>query len=197
MKILRYFPILVLAAVIACNNKKKDTAGGQDISDSTVTAIVDSTGISVDVEKLKDELGKMIPLTKEELQILLPAELMGVPNAGVTVSDGLGTLSASTDYKINDSTSIRVEIVDCAGSGGVGFFSMQYESMMEPEEADSETTYKVTDFKGHKASESCLKSDPGSCIFTFFSGKRFLVSVESRTAGIDALKQVAGGLDIK
>ncbi len=197
MMLFRFFLLFVLTSLIACNGKKTGNTDIKDLADSTATATIDSAGKGSDIEKLKDELGKMNPLTREELQKLLPGELMGVPNSGVNVSDGLGTLAASTDYTINDSTRIRVEIVDCAGSGGVGFFSMQYESMMEPEEADSESTYKVTDFKGYKASESCLKCNPGSCIFTFFSGKRFLVSVESRSAGLDALKQVAGGLEIK
>lgn len=138
----------------------------------------------------------MTPLTRSELQSRLPKELMGVNSNATEVSDGLGILSAFSDYKINDSTTIRLNIMDCAGSGGVGFFSMQYESMIQPEEADSETTYTIIDFRGYKATESCLKSDPGNCIFTFFTGRRFLVMIESRTAGIDLLKQIAGQLEV-
>ena len=194
--------ILSAAATLsmACNSKKNGTAGSKETETGNEIMIPDTSGKGVTTEKvlsMKEELDKMTPLTKEELMKRIPQQLMGASRSEINVSDGLGTLAASTDYKINDSTTIRIEIVDCAGSGGVGFFSMQYTSMMEPEGSDSEITYKVIDFNGHKASESCMKARPGDCTFSYFSGNRFYVLLEGQHMGIDALKEAAGKLDIK
>ncbi len=198
MKFFKYLPILLLPIFITCRGKNDGDTGKGNAADSTSRTTSDTTAHTVSgIEKWKEQLGNLIPLSKEELGKRLPGALEGAPATGMDVSDAMGALSASADYVVNDSLKITLEIVDCAGSGGVGFFSMQYESMMQPEEGDSETTYNVIDFRGHKALESCLKSDPGNCIFTFFAGNRFLVMIESRTAGPDLLKQIASGLELK
>ena len=198
----KFLCILTVAAILsaACNSKKS-SAEGSKVTETANEIIKPDTsgmgGITENVLLLKEELDKMVPLTKEELMKRIPQRLMGTERSGITVSDGLGALAASTEYKLNDSTTIRIEIVDCAGSGGVGFFSMQYASMMEPEGSDSEITYSVIDFNGHKASESCMKARPGDCTFSYFSGNRFYVLLEGQHVGIDALKEAAGKLDIK
>lgn len=194
------FLIAVITLAIACNSKKTGTPDKKETETGNEIIIPDTSGKGSTTEnalKMKEELDKLSPLTKDELIKRIPETLMGAGRSEIDVSDGLGTLAASTDYKLNDSTTIRIEIVDCAGSGGVGFFSMQYASMMEPESSDSEITYKVIDFNGHKASESCMKTRPGDCTFSYFSGNRFYVLLEGQHVGIDALKEAAGKLDIK
>lgn len=198
----KFLCILTAVATLAtaCNSKKKDAAGNQDTETRNEVTIPDTSGKGSTTEhvlKMKEELDKLTPLTKEELMKRIPPQLMGADRSAIDVSDGLGALAASTDYKLNDSTTIRIEIIDCAGSGGVGFFSMQYASMMEPEDSDSEITYKVIDFNGHKASESCMKTRPGDCTFSYFSGNRFYVLLEGQHIGIEPLKEAAGKLNIK
>ena len=71
MMLFRFFLLFVLTSLIACNGKKTGNTDIKDLADSTATATIDSVGKGSDIEKLKDELGKMNPLTREELQKLL------------------------------------------------------------------------------------------------------------------------------
>ncbi len=200
MKFVLRILALSTALFFACNPKKTGNDVGKEKENGKETAFPDTSGKGNATEvmlKMKEELENMSPLSPDELKKRIPEKLMGATRSDIDVSDGLGTLAAGTDYQINDSTAIRLEIIDCAGAGGVGFFSMQYTSMMEPEENDSEITYKVIDFNGYKASESCMKSRPGDCTFSFFTGNRFYILMEGSHVGIEPLKEAAGKLDIK
>jgi hypothetical protein len=199
----RFFFLLLVAPLlfIACKN---DNAGKKDAvsADSTnKLALADSgktKGGSADLEKIKEQLGNLNPLTKEELSALLPEQLLGANRSGADVNDGMGAFMASADYKPNDSTSIRLEIIDCAGPGGAGLFSTQYLDLLDDvDERDSETTFFVKDFNNYKAFESCMRNRPDDCIFTFFNGSHFLVSLQGKNVSMDGLKDLAKGLKLK
>lgn len=186
---------------IGCNNNKpKDsvTITSTDGKEQVTINPNEMQNAAMDIQKVKDDLGKLTPLSIANLKLLVPKELMEAAASDVDVNDAMGTSVASAGYKINDSTGIKLEIVDCAGPGGGGFFVMQYADILDDvEESDDETTFKIIDFNGYKAFESCMKSRPDDCTFTYFDGNRFLISLQGKNVGIDKLKGVAKALNIK
>jgi len=184
---------------IACNNNKSkenttsiDTAGKQPVT-ITTNEVKEATQ---DMQQLKEELTKMTPLSADELKTRVPDELMGVTTTNVDVNAAMGASVANADYKINDSAKLKLEIVDCAGPGGAGIFDLQYLGMLNVNTDDENEYVKTIDFNGGKAFENC-KKNRNHCIFAYFSGNRFLVSLTGDNVGIDALKDVAKGLEIK
>jgi hypothetical protein len=108
----------------------------------------------------------------------------------------MGATVANADYKINDSTNLKLEIVDCAGPGGAGMFGMQYLDMINVNSDDEDEYEKTIDFNGGKAFENC-KKNYNKCSITFLSGNRFLLSLRGENVGISELKDLAKGLNIK
>ena len=121
---------------------------------------------------------------------------MDATASDVDVNAAMGATVANADYKINDSTNLKLEIVDCAGPGGAGMFGMQYMDMINVNSDDDEEYVKTIDFNGGKAFENCKKKK-NRCTIAFMSGNRFLVSLRGDNVGIDALKDLAKGLKIK
>lgn len=187
--------------LIACNNNKvKDnvTITSEDGKEQVTIDPTQMQDAAMDMQKIKEELGKLTPLTTDELMVLIPEKLMGAARSDLDVNAAMGASVASADYKINDSTDIKLEIVDCAGSGGGGLFVMQYADILDDvEESDDETTFKIIEFNGYKAFESCMKSRPDDCTFTYFDGNRFLISLQGKNVEIDVLKGVAKGLNLR
>ncbi|MBC7875351.1 MAG: hypothetical protein H7Y01_15225, partial [Ferruginibacter sp.] len=151
---------------------------------------------ALDMQQVKEDLAKLTPLSPDELKALLPEELMGTSRSGADVNANIGASVASADYKINDSTSLQLSIVDCAGPGGAGIYAIQYLGMFNVQEEDEEEYTKTIDINGGKAFENCRKTRK-SCTLTFFSENRFLVSLEGDNMEIDVLKDLAKGLKLK
>lgn len=193
--------LLLVASLIfaACNNDKpKDSITISD-KDGKEKITIDPTKMqdaAQDMQQLKEELTKLTPLTPDELKALVPEELMGAARAGLDVNAAMGATVANADYKINDSTKLKLEIVDCAGPGGAGMFGMQYLNMINVNSDDEDEYVKTIDFNGGKAFENC-KKNRNRCTLAYFSGNRFLVSIRGDNVGIDALKDLAKGLKIK
>ncbi|MEO7923338.1 MAG: hypothetical protein ABIR30_06650 [Chitinophagaceae bacterium] len=193
------FVLLATATLhTACNNKSKDTATVTS-KDGAEQVTVDPTKLqeaAQDMLKIKEELTNLTPLTVDELKALFPAQLMGAPASDLNVSAFSGASVADAKYKINDSTDIKLTVIDCAGPGGAGIYNMQYLGMYNFQEDTDEEYTKTIDFNGGKAFENCKKKR-NDCNFTYFSARRFLISLEGDNVGIDALKDVAKGLNIK
>ena len=193
--------LLLVASLIfaACNNDKpKDSITISD-KDGKEKITIDPTKMqdaAQDMQQLKEELTKLTPLTPDELKALVPEELMGAARAGLDVNAAMGATVANADYKINDSTKLKLEIVDCAGPGGAGMFGMQYLNMINVNSDDEDEYVKTIDFNGGKAFENC-KKNRNRCTLAYFSGNRFLVSIRGDNVGIDVLKDLAKGLKIK
>lgn len=198
-----YLFLLLLASVsfFACkddNSKGSVTNPGDNDKERMSNDSNQLQNAVMDMQNLKEGLAKLTPLSIAGLKALVPEELMGAAASDVNVNDAMGASVASADYKINDSTDIKLEIVDCAGPGGGGLFVMQYVDILDDvEESDDETTFKIKEFNGYKAFESCMKSRPDDCSFTYFDGNRFLISLQGKNVGIDALKAVAKGLNLR
>jgi hypothetical protein len=190
---------LILAAVLllaACNNNKPKTAT-ITTDDGKVTFDANKMqSAAEDMEKQKKELEKLSPLTIDQLKAMIPETLMGAKRTNFQASTTMGAGLATGEYQINDSTNVKLNIYDCAGTAGAGIYSLQYLGMMNiQQESDDEYT-KTVDFNGGKAYEHCNKSS-NECTITYFSGGRFLVTLEGDHVGADALKDAAKGLNIK
>ena len=193
---------LLLAGIIllaACNNNKKsgETTITSDDGKEKVTIDVNQMQQAADaMEKKKEELTKLTPLTTDQLKALLPETLMGGKRTEYNVANTMGTGIATGEYQINDSVNVKLMIYDCAGTGGAGIYSMQYLGMMNFQQDSDEEYTKSVDFNGAKAFEHCEKAT-NDCTFTFFGGERFLVTLQGDHTGADALKQAAGSLNLK
>lgn len=183
----------------ACNNNKPKDAVTITSEDGKEQVTVDANQMqkaAEEMEKTKDALGKLTPLTADELKAIFPAELMGVPVSGLEVASAMGASTAEAKYKVNDSTDIKVSIIDCAGPGGAGIYSMQYLGMMNIQQEDEDEYTKTIDFNGGKAFENCRK-DRNECTLTYFSSGRLLISLEGDNVGINTLKDLAKTLKTK
>lgn len=199
-KMKRFFLFILPVLIASSCNTKKTGENKKNDTDSSTSISTDTSGTANsgnDPEKLKEALEKLTPLTTDALKALLPETLMGGKHAGISTNDAIGTMTATASYPVNDSTKITIDLYDCGGPGGAGFFGMQYSSMEEESGADEETTFKKVEFNGHKASESCMKSRPQDCTFTYFNGNRFFIMLQGEGTGIDLLKQAANELKVK
>lgn len=199
MKPLSLFLLAAVILVAACNNKKPKDSITITSEDGKEQVTIDPTQMqnaAEEMEKQKNELEKLAPLTIDQLKAMLPETLMGVPRKSYEANASMGAGLATAKYEINDSMDVKLNIYDCAGPAGAGIYGMQYLGMMNiQQESDDEYT-KSVDFNGGKAFEHCEKST-NDCTLTYFAGGRFLVTLEGDHVGADALKQAAKGLDIK
>lgn len=199
---MKRFSSLLFAAtllVAACNNNKKSNEATITTDDGKEKVTIDVKQMQEaadDMEKKKEELSKLTPLTTDQLKAMLPETLLGGKRTEFNVSNTMGTGVATSDYEINDSVNVTLMIYDCAGSGGAGIYSMQYLGLMNFQQETEEEYTKSVDYNGGKAFEHCEKAT-NNCTFTYFAGGRFLVTLQGDHTGIDALKQAAGGLNIK
>jgi len=191
--------IMLPLLFVSCNDdKSKDNDAGNSKNDKE-QAIKDTSNVkdaAKDLQQLKEELSSQTPLTPDEIKAKVPEKLMDTAPSDVDANTAMGATVANADYKINDSTRLKLEIVDCAGPGGAGLFGMQYLDMINANSGDEDEYLKTIDFNGGKAFESCKKKS-SQCSITFLSGNRFLVSLIGDNVGIDALKELAKGLQIK
>lgn len=168
MKRFSSLPVAAMLLLAACNNNKKP-------ADVTVTSENGKEKVSINVnpaqtsieelQKMSTELQKMPQLTIDQLKAMIPEELMGVKRKNFNVTSAMGTGFASAEYEINDSSNVKLNIYDCAGSAGAGIYSMQYLGMMNIQsESDDEYT-KSIDFMGGRAFEHCEKSS-NDCTLT-------------------------------
>lgn len=184
-------PLSAIVLLCACENKNESKTETTQKKDSVITEISQEKNTVKDLHTIQTGLESMTPLDENELKNKLPVESGGVTASDVQTSSATGAMSASAHYNLTDSSSVRIEIIDCGGPAGAGIFNTQYAGDMATGGADDESDFKVTQFRGHKAFESCLKERPMDCTFTFFDGKRLLVYVEGKNTGIEKLKQVA------
>ncbi len=197
----RFFFLIISTAVffIACNNNKpKDTVtlSSEDGKEKVTIDMKEMQNAAEDMEKQKAALEQLTPLSLDQLKALVPETLMGAERKDHSANAAMGASLASGKYEINDSMEVKLSIYDCAGSGGAGIYSLQFLGMMNVQEDNEEEYTKSIDFNGGKAFEHCDKSS-NECSFTWFSGGRFLVTLEGDHVSMDALKQAAKGLSIK
>jgi len=197
----KIIPILIAAMFCfsACKNSTPKDSFTITSKDGKETVSIDPNNLqdaAQNLQKQKEELSKLTPLTTDELKALLPETLMGTPRTNFEVNSAMGAGLASGKYKKDDDTKLSVSIYDCAGPAGAGIYSMQFLGMYNMQQEDDDEYTKTIDFNGGKAFENCKKTR-NECTLTYFSGDRFLITLEGDNIGIDELKQAAKELNIK
>ena len=194
MKRTSFLWAIAFLLLASCNqNKPKDASITGEDTAAQINKVKDA---AVDMEKVKDELGKLEPLSLDQLKALIPETLMGGKRTEFDATASSGTGMATADYELNDSITITLNIYDCAGPGGAGIYSMQYLGLLNIQEENEEEYTKSIDINGGKGFEHCDKTS-NDCTVTFFSGGRFLVTLEGGDVGAPALREAASQLRIK
>jgi hypothetical protein len=191
------FSILIVACLLtACNNNKKTVEATSADGKTTIATDASITQhVTDEMKKEAETLQKLPALSLEELKALLPEHIMGAKRQNYQATSATGAGLATAEYQLNDSTEIQVSIWDCAGPGGAGIYSSRYLGMFNMiSENDREYT-KTIDFKGQKAIEHCNNSS-SQCSITYFTGKRYMVTLEGQNMHPDGLKQAANELKI-
>jgi len=188
---------IAICTIAACKGKKdkitvKDDSGGK--------ATIDVSKMEDAANKMKDrseELQKLTPLSLDELKALLPEEIMGVKrdNMEATKMAGLANFSKA-EYRMNDSTEVELNVFDCAGTAGAGYYNMAFIGMMSFEKDNEDEYTRTTDFNGDKAVETCQKKQ-NRCELTFFGKDRYMVQLKGENVGMDELKKIANSLTLK
>ena len=193
MKLLFVFLISSIILFSCNNNKSKE---GVDAGKKTGSNPEQMKNAVKDMEKQKEELGKLAPVSLDQLRAMAPETLLGAARTNIEVNDAMGAGEVIADYELNDSSSATLTIIDCAGPGGAGIYSMQYLGLINIKEDNEEEFTRTVEYNGSTAFEHCDKTT-NDCAFTFFAGGRFLVTLEAANVSMDALKQAAAGLNIK
>jgi hypothetical protein len=192
---MKYFISILMIATLflqACNNNSKENK--VNLPDKEA---IDPIQMALqDIEKQKEALLKLSALPADQLKAMIPGSLMGAEGKNIEVNSSIGTNVASVDYTISDSSSVTLNIYDCAGAGGSGIYGMHIAGLLNDLHDNDQDYTKSVDFNGGKAFEQCDKIN-FECTFSYFTGGRFLVTLEGDHVGAAALKQAAGGLNIK
>lgn len=191
------FPIMVVAFLLtACNNDKKTASTSTDEGKTTVTnEVVKPDPVTDEMKKEAEQLQKLTPMSLDELKALLPQQIMGANRQNEQATSATGAGLATADYKLNDSTEIQVSIWDCAGPGGAGIYSSRYLGTFNTVSESSNEYTKAIDFRGQKSIEHCA-TQTNICWITYYTGKRYVVTLEGKNVHPDGLKQAANELKI-
>lgn len=193
-----FLGITLLAA--ACNNEKSTTDPKDNPGDTAAQGEIKpdaaTEALTGGMEKKKEELMKLTPLPAEQLKALLPETFMGAARTNDDVGSTNGANRAMAEYSINDSTIVRLEIYDCAGSAGSGIYSLQFMSLAGFQQETEEEYTKSVEIGGNTGFEHCDKTT-NDCTVTFFGGDRFLVTLQGEKVGAPALKHAAAQLKLK
>lgn len=200
---MKRFSLLLVGSTLliaACNNNKPKnntiTIPSEDGKEAVTIDMNQMKDAAENMEKMKDELGKLTPLSLEQLKALIPETLMGASRTSYDVNSSAGAGMATGDYQLNDSTEVKLSIYDCAGPGGAGIYSLQYMGLLNFQQENDEEYTKSVEINGLKGFEHCEKAS-NDCTITYFTGGRFLVSLEGDNVGAAALKEAASQLKIK
>ena len=197
----RIFSSLLVTTLLfaACNNNKPKETTVITSPDGKEKVTIDPRGmqnIAQEMQKQKEELSKLQPLSLDQLKAMVPENLMGAKGTNIEANAGMGAGLARGEYELNDSTRVTLNIYDCAGPAGAGIYSMQYMGLLNVQQDNEEEYTKTIDFNGGKAFEHCEKAS-NDCTLSYFTGGRFMITLEGDHVGADALKQAAKGLNIK
>lgn len=186
----------LLLIVTACNNNKDNQNAGKTETDTVAQHGAAKPDAAAEMDKQKEELEKLTPVALDALKGMLPETFMGGSRTSIDANANNGASLATAEYAINDSMQVLVNIFDCAGPGGAGIFSMQFQSLENSQqETEDEYTKSVT-INNNKGYEHCDKVSK-DCTITYFTGGRYLVVLEGKGVGAPALRAAAPELKVK
>ena len=114
MKRFLLLSLIFLIIATACNNNKKADSSGVNGDSTTIESpeAKKMQNAAEDMEKKKDELSKLKPLTMDELKAMLPETLMGSARKNFDVNNSMGAGLATAEYDLSDSTIASLSIYD-------------------------------------------------------------------------------------
>lgn len=198
MKKIYFASLSLLLLLTACNNNKPANEGADTGKDTVAAADAQKTSdaATAAMDKQKEELEKLSPVSLDELKAMLPEVFMGGSRTNIDANSNNGASLATGEYAINDSMQVVVNIFDCAGPGGAGIYTMQFQSLESSQQETAEEYTKATTINGNKGYEHCDKIS-NDCTVTYFTAKRYLVVLEGKGVGAPALRAAAGQLKVK
>lgn len=185
----------VFIGLTSCNSGNNSASGKTDSTTKESKTVEKVKDAATGMDDIKETLTSLTPISAEDLKKLLPEQLGGASPSNAEVENSSGVNIASADYKLNDSTAITLSIIDCAGPAGVGIYTTQHLGMAAAEGETEEEYTKAVTINGNKGYEHCYKDDSNDCSIVWFTGNRYLVSIEGLAAA--PLKQLAGQIKIK
>ena len=194
--LLPFFFALFLAS---CGDKGKVKSVQKNEDGTTTTTTVDTekmTEASNEMEKKMEELKKLPAMSTDQLKALLPEEVQGIKRSNFNASSMMGYGYAEGEYQVDDTTSLKIDIYDCAGEAGSGIYGLNYWSKMSFQQESSKGYTKTIDFMGDKAVEQ-VDNDMNQSTLTYFANERLLVVLTGRNMKPDKLKDAAKSLNLK
>ena len=197
----RVFISLMAACIVitACKGRNdkitiKDEEGNK--------ATIDVSSINEAAKKMEEnadeaeKLKKLTPLSIDQVKALIPNELLGMQRSSFSANSSMGVSVGKGTYKGDGEKELNIEIIDCAGEVGAGWYTMRYFSLWNFQQEDDNGYQKTIDFNGGKAIEKYTKSND-RYEMTYFGNDRFIVQIDGEKIGLDGIKQVASNLNLK
>jgi hypothetical protein len=183
----------------ACKGKDKDSTTTVTTDNGKITLTVDPTKtetVANEMEKKTEELKKLAPMTLDQIKAMLPAELLGMKRSSFNANAMMGFASADAEYKKDDTSNLKLTVMDCAGEAGSAFYALNYWTKMTMESENDQGYTKTVDFMGGKAVEDYKKYN-NSYTLTFTANDRLLITLHGENLSLDVLKDAAKALNLK
>ena len=195
-----FLSLLTICIVVAACKGPGDKITLKDEKGNKATIDVSSiTEAAKKMEENADEaekLKKLTPLSIDQVKALIPNELLGMQRSSFSANSAMGVSVGKGTYKGDGDKELNIEIIDCAGETGSGWYTMRYFSLWNFQQEDDNGYQKTIDFNGGKAIEKYTKSNDRYEL-TYFGGDRFIVQIDAEKVGLDGIKQVASDLNLK
>ncbi len=200
MRLLRFLFILSSLFILSCQgNRDKITIKDSKTGTKTTFDVKAAEEMSKLAEQSNDrieELKKLPPLTSDQLKAMLPEEYMGMKRTNFSANSSIGTSTANATYSNDEGKRLKIELIDCAGEGGAGIYSMRYMTLWDFQQEDDYGYQKTVDFNGQKAIEKYTKSNEEYGL-TYIAKDRLLVNIEGEKMSLDEVKDAAKNLNLK
>ena len=190
--------ILGISTVIGACKGPNDKITVKDEKGNKVASVsVSETAKKMEESANKaEELKKLPPLTLDQVKALIPNELLGMPRTSFNANSSMGYAVAKGTYKGDVERELDLEIIDCAGEMGAGWYTMSFFGLWNFQQEDDNGYQKTIDFNGGKAIEKYTKSNDRYELMSF-TNDRFYVRVEGEKISLDEIKNVAKNLNLK
>ena len=181
----------------ACNNadrKPGDVVIKSD--DGTTQTVINPSAIEQTADqftKKAEDLAKLQPYSTDQLKSITPEEFGGAKRSSYSAQNTIGVAMVEAEYRLNDTASYELTIIDCAGEAGSGFFGVQYLSLMDSQTETDEMEARSIDWNGGRAYQEYDKVNHHSKL-TWLAGDRVLVAAKGKNMKLDVLMSAAKNL---
>lgn len=195
-----FISLMAACIVIAACKGRNDKITIKDEEGNKAT--IDVSSINEAAKKMEEnadeaeKLKKLTPLSIDQVKALIPNELLGMQRSSFSANSAMGVSVGKGTYKGDGEKELNIEIIDCAGEVGAGWYTMRYFSLWNFQQEDDNGYQKTIDFNGGKAIEKYTKSNDRYEL-TYFGNDRFIVQIDGEKIGLDGIKQVASNLNLK